>query len=79
MKWALIHPTTVQCVDHWQDGVAIMVNIPNSARVCQVVDTPFDVASPCEWKECSDTVVADRHYYNTATTSFAAIVNAEQP
>lgn len=51
----------------------------NSARVCEVTDTPFEVYSTLIWVDCADEVVADQYYYDTQTQTINLVENAPQP
>jgi len=82
MKKALIDPTTqVQEVTGWTLNpdpsvpkyLPVLVTIPNSARVAEVIEQPFEVAPPLFWADCADDVVADQWYYNTATQQFIVV------
>jgi hypothetical protein len=73
MKNALIDPQhVVLAITGWTDPPAISpiyTPIPNSARVAEVADTPFEVASPLFWIPCADDVVQDQFYYDTANAA----------
>lgn len=79
MKNALIDPTvSVSHVESWsttKPAHAVMTVYPNSARVCEVADTPFDVGLPLFWVDCSDTVLADQFYYDTETAELLPVVS----
>lgn len=81
MKNALIDPTTqVQYVSGWTDtNQPIFDTLPNSARVAEVSDTPFEVAPPLFWASCADDVVADQWYYDTATQQILVVPNVPKP
>jgi hypothetical protein len=71
MKNALISPNEnpVNYTSGWTTDVppkAIISPIPNSCRVAEVIDQPFEVAAPLFWVICSDDVVEDQWYYNTS-------------
>jgi hypothetical protein len=51
----------------------------NSARVCEVTDTPFEVYPTLIWVDCEDNVVADQFWYDKVTTVISPIENAEFP
>ncbi len=79
---ALIDPrSAVQHVTDWAGNPIkpVCSDYPNSARVCEVSSSVFEVAQPLFWKECANTVGATTHYYNNTTDSFAPIINAERP
>ena len=38
------------------DGVSIMEEIPNSARIAQIAEDVFDVAAPLFWVDCDDSI-----------------------
>lgn len=52
---------------------------PNSARICEVVDTEFDVAAPLFWVDCDASVIADQFYYDTQQTIIFPVVNEPKP
>ena len=80
MKKALIDTTTsVQYISSWQDGNAIYETYPNSARVCEVTDTTFEVYSTLIWVDCEDGVVADQYYYDKEAQTINPVENAPQP
>ena len=80
MKKALCDTTTsVQYIASWQDGNAIYETYPNSARVCEVADTPFEVYPTLIWVDCADEVVADQYYYDKEAQTINPVVNAPQP
>lgn len=80
MKKALCDTTTsVQYIASWQDGNAIYETYPNSARVCEVADTPFEVYPTLIWVDCADDVVADQYYYDKEAQTINPVVNAPQP
>jgi hypothetical protein len=86
MKNALIDPTTsVQHIAAWvkpsidQPFQPVFEVYPNSARVAEVADAPFDVATPLFWVACADDVVADQWYYDTANAIIYPVVNAPYP
>jgi hypothetical protein len=80
MKKALCDTTTsVQYIASWQDGNAIYETYPNSARVCEVTDTPFEVYPTLIWVDCADEVVADQYYYDKEAQTINPVVNAPQP
>lgn len=91
MKQALIDiTTTVDYCSGWElvnkKYQPIITTIQNSARVCEVIDQPFPVASPLFWTECDDNILADQWYYDTAGSTFIKVpdpapkpVNPDQP
>jgi hypothetical protein len=91
MKNALIDPRApVLEVIGWTDKVPyqpITQNIPNSARVAEVVATTFEVAPPLFWTSCADNVVQDQFYYDTVNQAIYPVppsppypsVSADQP
>jgi hypothetical protein len=80
MKKALIDTTTsVQYISSWQDGNAIYETYPNSARVCEVTDTTFEVYPTLIWVDCEDAVVADQYYYDKEAQTINPVENAPQP
>jgi hypothetical protein len=58
------------------DGVSIMEEIPNSARIAQIAEDVFDVAAPLFWVDCDDSITTTKHYYDTSDSSFKLINNA---
>jgi hypothetical protein len=80
MKKALIDTTTsVQYISSWQNGNAILETYPNSARVCEVTDTTFEVYPTLIWVDCEDDVIADQYYYDKETQTINPVENAPQP
>jgi hypothetical protein len=88
MKKALIDTTTsVQYIASWEEIPdttptqynAIYETYPNSARVCEVTDTTFEVYQTLIWVDCEDDVVADQYYYDTETQAINPVENAPQP
>ena len=80
MKEALCDTTTsVQYISSWQNGNAVYETYPNSARVCEVSDTPFEVYPTLIWVDCADDVVADQYYYDKEAQTINPVVNAPQP
>ena len=80
---ALIDPSTpVAYIESWTAAppyTLTYAQYANSARVCEVTATPFEVATPLFWTPCAADVVADRFYYDTVTTLIAPVVNAPSP
>ena len=58
---------------------AIYETYPNSARVCDVADTSFEVNPLLIWVDCNDEVVADQYYYDAESKTIKAIQNAPNP
>ena len=80
MKKALCDTnTSVQHITSWQNGNAILETYPNSARICEVTDTPFEVNPSLIWVDCEDDVVADQYYYDTEAQTINPVENALQP
>jgi hypothetical protein len=80
MKKALCDTTTsVQYIVSWQDGNAVYETYPNSARVCEVSDTTFEVYQTLIWVDCADDVIADQYYYDTEAQTINPVENAPQP
>jgi hypothetical protein len=48
-------------------------------RVAEVSDTPFEVAPPLFWIECSDDVIADQFYYGTETQTIIPVPVKPKP
>ena len=80
---ALIDPTSlVQHAVAYLDTkppTPVFETYPNSARVCQVETTEFEIAPPLFWTDCADDVVADQFYYDTETNEILPVVNAPAP
>lgn len=83
MKQALIDPSlSVQHIASWTNtnpAQPVIEFYANSARVAEVSDSPFEVAPPLFWADCSDDVVADQWYYDIETSQFNPVVNAPMP
>ena len=78
MKKALIHTTTkVPYISEWQNGLPIYAEYPNSARVCEVADVPFEVHPELIWVDCEDTLVPPDVWYDLSENVIKPIVNAE--
>lgn len=43
------------------------------ARICDIVETPFEVAQPLFWVDYQDGVLSSTHYYNLDLNTFAVI------
>lgn len=86
MKQALIDPTiSVQHIVSWtvptpaKPSQPVYETYPNSARVAEVIGTTFEVAPPLFWTECADDIIADQWYYDTISTAFNPVINADAP
>lgn len=80
MKKALCDTTTsVHHIVSWLDSNPVYETYPNSARVCEVSDTSFEVYPTLIWVDCADDVVADQYYYDTESKTIKAIENAPEP
>ena len=88
MKKALCDTTTsVQYIASWVEipnpilkrYEPIYETYPNSARVCEVTDTTFEVYPTLIWVDCADDVVADQYYYDTEAQTINPVENAPQP
>jgi hypothetical protein len=83
MKKALIDAqASVQHIVSWVGGdrpFAVYETYPNSARVCDVVDTPFEVNPALIWVDCADDVVQDAYYYDTETQTIKPVEDAPAP
>ena len=64
MKKALISPNEIA-----KDCNNVSVGV----RVCEVMNTEFEVAEPLFWVDCEDRVVADLYYYNNQTQTIIEI------
>jgi hypothetical protein len=73
VSWVEIPDTTPQKYE------AVYEIYPNSARVCEVTDTPFEVYPTLIWVDCEDEVVADQYYYDTESKTIKPVENAEPP
>lgn len=83
MKKALIDSqTSVQHIISWTEDKApqpVYETYPNSCRVCEVVDTPFEVCSTLFWVDCDDNVVADLYYYDSVAQTIKPVEDAQYP
>jgi len=83
MKKALIDmQASVRYIVRWVEGtnpLAIYETYPNSARICEVVDTSFEVNPALIWVDCADDVVQDAYYYDTETQTIKPVENAPMP
>lgn len=83
MKKALIDTQTpVQYIASWIESprvTPVYGTYPNSARVCEVVDTPFEVNPALIWVDCADEVVQDEYYYDKEAQTIYPIENAPAP
>lgn len=83
MSVALIDPNaSVQHIVSWTTALPpapVFETYPNSARVAEVASAEFEVAPPLFWVACDNTIVADQWYYDTATSTFAQVVNEPMP
>lgn len=79
-KKALISPneTLIEYVSSWTqvDGEykPVLSQINNAQRIVQVEEEAnvFNVASPLYWKDCADSVEADKYYLNTTNDTIIA-------
>jgi hypothetical protein len=81
---ALIDPTfQVSYVSEWVEKnnklEPVIATYPNSARVCEICLTSFEVCVPFFWVDCDTTIIADAFYYDTANSAFYPVVNAPMP
>jgi hypothetical protein len=80
---SLIDPNaSVQHIISWTDTKPykpVYEAYPNSARVCEVQETEFDVSPPLFWIDCADDVVADQFYYDTTNQTINPVVNVPSP
>jgi hypothetical protein len=80
MRKALIDTqASVQHIVSWSGQNAVYETYPNSARVCQVADAPFEVYQTLIWVDCADDVVQDEYYYDKETQVINPIENAPAP
>jgi hypothetical protein len=45
-------------------------SVATGYRVAEVLQSPFEVASPLFWQECPDEVVADQFYFDPSDNQF---------
>ena len=73
MKKALVSPNeSVSYISEWVPVstnvyTPVITTIVGGERVAEVMDTPFEVASPLFWVDCPDNTVADQFYYESQT------------
>jgi hypothetical protein len=81
MKKALISPneSPIQYIESWYNNSPVYATYPNSCRVAEICETEFEIAPPLFWVDCSDDIIADQFYYDTATNEIYPIVNAPIP
>ena len=83
MKKALISPneSPIKHIASWTpDPIKpIYEDYSNSCRVAEVVDQAFEVAEPLFWVDCSDNVIADRFYFDTAVKEIKPVEDAPMP
>ena len=80
MKKALIDTqTSVSHIVSWVEDSPIFETYPNSSRVCEITDTPFEVYPTLIWVDCEDYVVADQFWYDLNAQTFNPVENALQP
>jgi hypothetical protein len=73
---ALINPNeSAKYVISWErQGFQLIPTFENiGAKVCQISDVDFEVASPLFWVDCDATINDTIHYYDLATNSFKEI------
>jgi hypothetical protein len=80
MKKALIDTqTSVAHIVSWQYNNPIYETYANSARVCEITDTTFEVYKTLIWVDCEDDIVADQFWYDLIAQTFNPVENAPQP
>jgi hypothetical protein len=80
MKKALCDTTTnAQYIGSWVGTSSVYETYPNSARICEVADTTFEVNPSLIWVDCADDVVADQYYYDKETQTIKPVENAPEP
>jgi len=83
MKKALIDTqTAITHIVSWgeePDPLPVYETYPNSGRVCEVVDTPFEVHPSLVWVDCADDIVADQYWYDFSDATIKLIENAPAP
>lgn len=57
---------------------AVRDNIPNSQRICEVVETQFEVASPLFWVDCNTSVNSNDFYYDSSDLTIKEIIDATE-
>lgn len=75
MKALIDTQTQVQHIVSWVGINPVLETYPNSARIAEVAQTDFEVASPLFWVDCADNVLADQFWYNTSTQEINPIIN----
>jgi len=53
--------------------------IPNGARIVEIVETEFEVASPLFWVECNASINTSDYYYDTSDNTFKQKNSFEEP
>jgi hypothetical protein len=80
MKKALIDTqTSIQHIVSWGDTGSVYETYPNSARICEVTDTLFEVHPSLIWVDCEDDIVPSEYYYDKETQTFKPIEEAPLP
>jgi hypothetical protein len=89
MKALIEINTPVQHISGWDTEIVdevttinhkIIENIPNSARICQIEESEFEVCPEVLlWVECNASVTTQDYYYDTSDSTIKPIVNAEEP
>lgn len=78
MKKALIDTqASVSHIVSWESGKAAYETYPNSARVCEITNEPFEVYPTLVWVDCNDDVVPELFWYDTQSQTFNTIEHAE--
>lgn len=49
--------------------------VESGYRVAQIEKTPFDVASPCFWVECSEQIMPGLYWYSADDQTFYSLVD----
>lgn len=77
MKQALISPNEqVAYISDWildKPIQPVFTIIPDAARVVEITEQPFEVASPLFWKICPNDCQSDFWYYNISIGQFKPI------
>lgn len=53
--------------------------IPNGARIADIVENEFEVASPLFWVECNASINTSDYYYDTSDNTIKQKNNFEEP
>lgn len=73
--FALISPSETVTVLEERDG--LWFRTVKNGRVCELTETPFEVAQPLFWVPCADELKVQFCYYNSDTNEI--VVTPEEP